>query len=181
MNDLASKKAQYDSQFSELIDRSISSITYYVIDGLQDFFDYKEYHSLDYGVEFEFENGDAYYLIWDSQFVSFDLKFGCGSIQKEFKPEANNIRQIDVSKHQLWQAKIGQKIKSIQSNWSNINGDSWSEKIYYPQDLHITFENGQSVIISTVQKDSETSTNYMSDHITIFFDPDFAKKNGVIK
>ena len=70
--------------------------------------------------ELEDDNGDTYYMIWDSQGYQFDLKFKRGHIMNEFSSEPQIQKHI-VSKSIYWSNRINQKIKRIESYWNSVS------------------------------------------------------------
>lgn len=174
---LSEEIAKYEIKPSELIGKPIKKVKYFEIDYGEPAFELSDHHSLDFGLQLETEEGDSYYIIWDSQFFQFDLKFKKGELRSEFVPQSK-IACHQVSYSSYWKERIGQKIKSIKSYWSYVKSAGSPEKQYYPQDLELSFENGLNVIISAIAIMPDGQVHGMADHISVFFDSETAIKYG---
>ena len=169
--------ANYESLTSHLIGKAIKKVSYFEIDYGEPTFEQSDHHSLDYGLQLETDNGEAYYMIWDSQYFQYDLKFKRGTLRQELNPDAK-ISCHDVSESNYWSDRVGQKLKSIRSYWSYVMTDGKPNKKYYPQDIELTFENGLSVVVSAIEIRQDGQVSGMADHISVFFDSETAKKYG---
>ncbi|CAM1357812.1 hypothetical protein [Tenacibaculum xiamenense] len=173
---LNAEKTKYDNELSVLINKSICEVSYFEINYGEPNYDLGDHHSLDYGIQIEDHNGDTYYMVWDSQYYQFDLKFKRGHIINEFSSEPQIQKHI-VSKSIYWINRINQKIKSIESYWSYVSHGNF-KKTYYPQDIEISFENELNVIISALEIRSDGTVNSMADHVSLFFDSETALRYG---
>lgn len=174
---LETEIAKYESLPSELIGRTIKKVSYFEIDYGEPAFDLSDHHSLDYGLQLEIDSGESYYIIWDSQYVQYDLKFKKGTLEQELAPVAN-IKCHDVSKSKYWSDRVGQELNNIKSYWSYVITEGKSAREYYPQDIELSFDNGLNVIVSAVEVRSDGQVIGMADHVSVFFDSETAIKYG---
>jgi len=174
---LENEIAKYERLPSQLIGKRIKKVSYFEIDCGEPTFELSDHHSIDYGLQLETYNGETYYMIWDSQYVQYDLKFKKGTLNQELKPDST-ISYHDVSKSQYWSDRIAQKLINIKSYWSSIMTGDKADKKYYPQDIELSFDNGLNVIVSAIEVRLDGQVNGMADHISIFFDSETAIKYG---
>jgi hypothetical protein len=175
---LETEIAKYETLPSELIGRTIKKVSYFEIDYGEPMFELSDHHSLDYGLQLETDNGETYYMIWDSQYFQYDLKFKKGTLNQELNTDSK-INCHDVSLSKYWSDRIGQKLNNIKSYWSYVMTDGKSDKKYYPQDIELIFDNGLNVIVSAIEVRPDGQVSGMADHISVFFDSETAKKYGV--
>lgn len=174
---LETEIAEYESLPSQMIGKTIKKVSYFEIDYGEPTFELDDHHSLDYGLQLETDNGETYYMIWDSQYFQHDLKFKKGTLRQELSPDSK-ISCHDVSKSKYWSDRIGQKLNSIKSYWSYVMSDGKPDKKYYPQDIELSFNNGLNVIISAIEVKPDGQVCGMADHISVFFDSETAIMYG---
>lgn len=171
------ERSNYDSLLLEIIGKVIRRVSYFEIDCGEPSFEKSDHHSLDYGLQFDISAEESYYMIWDSQNIQFDLKFAKGQLMDELNPEAV-INCYDVSKSLAWMDQIGQKIVNVQSHWRHLQHLHEGRRIYYPQDIEFTFENGQIVTVSALEIAPDGRIGVLADHISVFFNSETAQKYG---
>ncbi len=171
---------KYKTLLCELIGKAIKEVNYFEIDYGEPTFELLDHHSLDYGLQLETDDGETYYMIWDSQYFQYDLKFKKGKIKKELNPESK-IKCHNVSKSDYWANRIGQKIQDVKSYWNYVTTYGKLKKTYFPQDIEINFENGLDVIVSATEIRPDGQASGMADHISVFFDSKTAVKYGAKK
>jgi hypothetical protein len=174
---LSQEITKYEIPPSELIGKALKKVSYFEIDYGEPAFELSDHHSLDFGLQLETEEGDTYYLIWDSQFSPYDLKFKKGELRSELDPQSK-IACHQVSHSSYWKERIGHKIKSIKSYWSYVKSSGSPDNRHYPQDLELSFDNGLNVIISAIEITPDGQFHGMADHISVFFDSETAMKYG---
>lgn len=174
---LENEIAKYESLLSQLIGKRIKKVSYFEIDYGEPTFELSDHHSLDYGLQLETDNGENYYMIWDSQYFQYDLKFKKGTLNQELNPDSK-ISCHDVSQSQYWSDRVGQKLNNIKSYWSYVMTGEKPDKKYYPQDIELSFDNGLNVIVSAIEIRPDGQINGMADHISVFFDSEAAIKYG---
>lgn len=170
MADIEQYKIELNNTAQSLIGNRIEQVFYWEIDYGSVGFDKDDYHSLDFGISFITNNKTSYYIIWDSKCVQFDIKIVQGEIMDEFKDDSNII-SYDVTNTIKWLSIINKEIIDINVKWySDINA---------PQDILISFENTEQVIISSSEVWEDKKAKGMSDNIVIFFNTQVANKYGI--
>jgi hypothetical protein len=167
----------YEKSFKELIGKAISHINYYEIDYGKPMWNETKFHSVDYGFEITMLDKTSYYFIWSNKFTQYDVKFKKGNILIEFGTK-NSAKKYNVSDNINWTDLIGTKIKEVKSCWSYWYTMGEEEKTYYPQDVHIQFENGKEIWISALEI-IDNSPIPMQDNLLIVFDKGIAEKYNI--
>lgn len=174
---LKNEIAKYETMLCELLGKTIKKVNYFEIDYGEPTFEMQDHHSLDYGLQLETNDAETYYMIWDSQYFQYDLKFKKGTITEEFNPESK-IKSHDVSQSEYWTDRIGEKIRVVKSYWSYVTTSGKHNKTYYPQDIEIIFENELGLIVSAIEIRPDEQISGVTDHVSVFFDSETAKKYG---
>ena len=169
----------YEKPIKELIGKTVSEIYYYELEyeNGQTYWDEKEYHTLDFGLEMIMSDLEKFYFIWDSELAQFNVKFKKGDITTEFS-ENSTHKKHNVSNNELWSELMKSKIIGISSHWSHWQYLSQKEPNYYPQNIKLDFENDKSVWISATEIENDNPKE-MADNITIIFDKRVAKKYNI--
>ena len=168
---------QFDLSLSKIIGKHLGGVYYYEIKQDKPYYDYSNYHRVDYGLELLVDN-EKYYIVWNDKYLQFDIKFGLGSIGQDINIENEGVVAYKLNSDINWLPLIGQKIIDAKSIWNWVENIETKERNYYPKDICLKFEMGQTVLISCTSIENET---YLSsaDEVTIFFDPEIANKYGV--
>lgn len=167
---------QFDLALSKIIERQLDSVCYYDSTLHEEpCYDCTNYHSVTFGLTMQIENED-YYIVWNDKYVQFDIKYGFGSIGQEIN--IDGVAKYDLSQDSNWHPLIGQKIVEAKSIWNWQENLITLKRTYYPKDICLKFEKGQTVFISCTSIENETF-NASADEISIFFDSEVAKKYGV--
>ena len=168
-------KNAFENQFLNLIGKRIIRVRYYEIEYPESEHMWQcdsRYDSIDFGLDLLCDDDSLFAISWGSEFCKYGI-----SLDQSFLPTSKGYRSIDVSNISRWHDFINTKITDIKIIWSwAIESDSPKQKIYYPQDLILSFDNGRNVFISALQIDTDDSFMGMTDNITVFFDKDTASK-----
>ena len=131
------------------------------------------FDSLDYGVDFDFDDGSMCHVTWGAEFEHYGL-----SIQRTPQQYLGTIRAWTVTHESRWQPSIGQPIAAVDVYWSWVQYEGDSKRIEYPQSLRLTFESRAQVYLSALEVRDNGFRMGLMDHITIFFDGVVAEQYG---
>lgn len=126
--------------------------------------------TLDFGLELEVESGQIFSITWGDEFVQYGISISENSLTMN----VIDVRVWDVTMASRWSSIIGQMIVDIDTYWSWVESDD--ERQYYPQDIRLVFESGQSVFLSAAQyvEDSDELLGF-ADEVTVIFSDDVAR------
>ena len=168
-------KSDFENQFRKLIDKRIVQVRYYEIEyqDNENMWSYdKRFDSLDYGLDLLTDDDSLFAISWGSEFYQYGI-----SPDKNNLPKSNGCRFIDVTKTSRWSDFLNINIADVRIAWSWIQEFGlFKKKIYYPQDLILSFESQRKIFISALQIENDDSFMGMTDNITVFFDGGTAKK-----
>jgi len=166
-------KEEFESRVQSLVGEQIKKVNYYEMI----YSDHGEYwglnpdfDSLDYGVDFEMESGAIKGIIWGNEFYQYGISLIPGSLDTELERSS----KIDVSYKNRWLEVIGKKIKSAKIIWASVEEGRFKKKIYYPENLILTFGENNMVCISALEIGDDSY--FAADNITVFFDESIARK-----
>ena len=129
------------------------------------------FDSLDFGFDLLCGDDFLFPISWGSEFYQYGI-----SPDQNNLPTSSGYRSIDVSKTSRWANFLNVKITDVRIVWSWVEETGLvKNKIYYPQDLILRFDNNRDIFISALQIETDNSFMGMTDNITIFFDRDIAK------
>lgn len=149
-------------------------VNYYEIDYGEPMWNQTEFHSLDYGLEFETSDNLKFYFVWGNEYTQYDIKFRKGNLSTELSTE-NGAKKYNANSNKKWTELLGAKICGIESCWSYWSLTNEDKPKYYPQDIRIEFENGKEMWISALEiRDGRIIG--MQDHLTVVFDKETADK-----
>ena len=169
---------EFESIVASLIGETIVSVSYFEIayENNKQMWSYDpEYDSLDYGLDLVMESGKTKGIIWGNEFYQYGVSINSASLSAELK----GVRKINVSKNSRWQNLIGEEIITAKVMWSWVKESGlFKPKVYYPQDLELSFSGNRKVYISAldIQEKKPTPT---SDNLVVFFNREEARKYGV--
>jgi len=169
---------QFNLNLSKLIGKKLEEVHYFEINQDEPNYNCLNYHRLDFGLTLLVES-ELYYIVWSDAYLQFDIKFGLGSIEQEF-----NIKNAAVEKHNMaydsnWSSLLGQKIVEVKSFWSWRENMTTQERIYYPKDICIKFEENKTVYFSCTCILNDGTYLSSADEIVVFFDCKKANEFGV--
>jgi len=166
---------EFESNLQSLVGERIKAIQYYEVEyeNGEVLWNYDpRFDSLDYGLDLVMESGLTKGIIWGSEFC----QYGISMVSQSLSLELRGGRKIDVSNTSRWKDIIGREIENVKIIWSwEKEVGLFKKKIYYPQDLILTFSGEKSVFISAMEI-REGSHFGMADNITVFFNKNDAEK-----
>lgn len=171
-------KQQFEDKFDVITSKTLIGVKYYEIDysNKKPLWNWnKDFDSLDYGLDLEFNDGTTCGIIWDSEFV----QYGISIIPNSLRNILNGFIVWDVSSEKNWETLIGQKIKAYKIFWDEVFQDS--KKFIFPQSIEIIFTNDCSIYISAYEIREDGLEMGMMDNITVFFDSKVAEKYNFMK
>lgn len=183
MQDIKTRE-QYDSAIQEVVGLELATVTYYEIKYEVSGPYYLHHpgigHFLDFGVEFRMACGQYRSFFWDGTFY----QYGIGPYPQKATLELTGTNsKWDVSERKEWKELIGCRIESAEVFWSwasHSDAPRKSQRIYYPQDIKLSFAGGKCIYISASQYLEETDTLFgMSDDILIVFEESVARNYGI--
>ncbi|MEM9997732.1 MAG: hypothetical protein AAF809_08525, partial [Bacteroidota bacterium] len=128
-----------------------------------------------HAVELTMEDGAVFCLTWNWEFEQYNI-----SVQSEPLHDVNAVRVWEVTKTSRWTPLLGQKIVAADSYWSYwIVSSDGSQRVDYPQDIRLTFEDGSRVYVSAFEAWRDGSYFHAMDNVTVFFDDGVAKANFI--
>ena len=128
---------------------------------------FNEIDTVDFSIIFQTEN-DKIEFYWDGQFYQYGIGVRFNEIV-----EAATGQKWDVSKNELWQKFVGQKISNVRVTWEEATTyeekSGKTEKFIYPQDLKIVFANNKSIFMSAAGFLNEDDKEVMGlmDNLTV--------------
>ncbi len=168
------EKSEFENHFRALIGKRIVRVRYYEIEYhyTKDMWQcYDRFDSLYFGFDLLCEDDFLFPISWGSEFYQYGI-----SPDQNNLPTSSGYRSIDVSKTSRWADVLNVKITDVRIVWSWVEeSDLIKNKIYYPQDLILRFDNNRDIFISALQIETDNSFMGMTDNITVFFDRDIAK------
>lgn len=171
-------REEFESIAASLIGETIVSVSYFEIayENNNQMWSYDpEYDSLDYGLDLVMKSGKTKGIIWGSEFCQYGVSINSASLSTQLK----GVRKLDVSKNSRWQNLIGEEILTAKVVWSWVKESGlFKPKVYYPQDLELSFSDNRKVYVSALDIQKKKPTP-MSDNLVVFFDRDEARKYGV--
>lgn len=171
-------KKDFEDKFNSIVNRTLIGVKYYEIDYRDNkpMWNFnKDFDSLDYGLDLEFNDKSILGIIWGSEF----FQYGISIYEKSLTDILKESIVWDVTKEIKWKGYIKQKIKEVKIYWAEVEYDL--KKAKYPQDVEIVFENGKSIFISAYEFRDDGFEMGMMDNITVFFDSKIAAKHNFMK
>ena len=158
-------REDFEKLTETLIGSAIRTVRYYEVDYGEDapMWDKQSPHfdSLDFGVELGMDDGSTVAVTWGTEFVQYGL-----SLSWEPLGRPNEPGQFDGTHR--WNHVIDQEITGTKVYWSWV--EESGTRTHYPQDLELTFANGEKVTLSVFEHRSDTGFEMgMMDNITVFF------------
>ncbi len=170
-------REQLDALAQKMVGLKLAEVVYYEIEDNEPGYLYKSDvgHFLDFGLDLVAEDGSCFSILWDSTFFQFGIGIHPHSAAQQIRVDRSWV----VTKNSEWTPFTGKTIKSAEIFWSWMDVSEWtggSEKrspktrIYYPQDLVLTFGNDRRVYISASQWWEESQQVLgLSDNILVVF------------
>ncbi len=166
---------EYEKNIRSLIGYTITAVVYHEIeysDGEYHFFDDPRFDSLDFGLEFELDAGSSVSVTWGSEFYHY----GVSLIKNEMCKILSKSHSRDVSNTERWKTILPGKIESTEVFWSWCEESANPEtRIYYPQDLLLSFAGNKKIVISALEIRADGSYMGMMDNIIVFDELEMAK------
>lgn len=119
--------------------------------------------SLDFGLEFDLDDGRVVSIAWDWQFESHDLNVFEGALQPERVSSGAAI--YDVGNRSRWSELLGRRIEDARLDWAR-----WDPGGEFPQDLVLRFEGDRTVWIMAAEQRGDDWLSVAMDHVTVAFD-----------
>jgi hypothetical protein len=171
-------REEYELIAAGLIGETIVSVSYFEIayeNSKQMWSHDPEYDSLDYGLDLIMKSGKTKGIIWGSEFCQYGVSVNSDSLSTQLQ----GVQKINVSKNSRWQNLIGEEILNTKILWSWVKESGlFKSKVYYPQDLELSFSYNRKVYISALDIQEKKPTP-MSDNLVVFFNREDARKYGV--
>lgn len=175
MPSISMNKSDFENQFRDLIGKRIERVRYYEIEyqDIENMWSYDDrFDSLDFGLDFLTNDNSLFAISWGSEFYQYGI-----SPDRNNLPKSDGYRSIDVTKTSRWCDFLKISIADVKIAWSWIlESGLFKKKIYYPQDLILSFDNQGKIFISALQIENDDSFMGMTDNITVFFDDETANK-----
>lgn len=152
----------YEYLPKKLIGEEIRKVSYFELDYGVASYDCGYYDSLDFGLQFDMTSGNSYYMIWDKQYIEFDLKFSIGHLKGELKVEKNIICH-DATATNRWVGLVGCEIKQVKSYWDF----EVHSRVHFPIALEFFFANQFSLVVAAADISSEGYIT-VADSISVF-------------
>jgi hypothetical protein len=133
-----------------------------------------DFDSLDHALELTMEDGTVFYLTWGWEFEQYNI-----TVQSAPLHDVSAVRVWDVTESSRWTPQLGQKITAVDTFWSWISMADGSQRTDYPQDIRLTFENGERIYVSAFEARRDGSRFWMMDNVTVFFDDAGAEANKI--
>ena len=164
-------REQFNALAQKIIGLRLSEVAYYEIEDNEPGYLYKTDigHFLDFGLDLVAEDGRCFSILWDDTFFQFGVGIYSHSAAKQIRVD----RRWVVTKNSEWAPCIGETIKSAEVFWSLVevseNG-SQRTRIYYPQDIILTFSNERRIYISASEWwEPNQEVKGLSDNILVVF------------
>lgn len=171
------RKLDFENNVTALIGKQLERVRYFEIryesDSPMYFVGSFPGHLLDFGCDLEMSDGSVFGVIWDGEF----FQYGVGVVNKSLADQLGDSKVFDVSSDVNWACLIGQSIVNVKVYWSWVQYEGEAEKIYYPQELEVEFENGSIVYFSASRYNEEKDSLWgISDDIAVVFGREAAQK-----
>jgi len=169
-------KKDFENKFNCIINRTLIGVKYYEIEysNKKPMWNWnKDFDSLDYGLDLEFNDKSIWGITWGSEFY----QYGISIYQKSIKDILKGYIVWDVTKEINWKKYLNQKIKKVKIYWDEV--EEGLKRFKFPQDVKIVFENDNSIYISAYEIRKDGFEMGMMDNITVFFDTKIAQKHNL--
>jgi hypothetical protein len=121
------------------------------------------FDSLDHGLDLHLGSGHICSVTWGSEFANHGLSFSS-------TPLESWDRCASWPATQRWSHLVSTRITDVRLYWTYWENQDTGKRRYFPQDLEIQFENGNSVTLSAFEsRRSQDFAMIGMDHITVFF------------
>ncbi len=168
---------EFEAIVAQLIGTDIVRVSYFEIEYGDQQAGWKgdpRFDSLDYGVQLEDARGKVFSITWDAAFVEYGLCV-CARSMAEI---VVGPRKWDVSVESRWSKLIGERVIRVDVYWLRA-WENDPEVIEYPQDLCLSFSNGEVVFISATECLPNSGLFGMMDNILVVFGDESAKAFGL--
>ena len=133
-----------EHKIKSIIGSSLSSVTYVELNRSNHDYHFQDIHTVDFGVELRFSNGDMLHFSWDEELSHFSIDLGAIPFSKRFI--LAEMQKWEVVKEKEWQRLLNTKVTDVNIRWDWLKSRRGT-KYYVPQDLVISFSNGESVTL----------------------------------
>ncbi|MDC1265445.1 hypothetical protein N8009_01485 [Flavobacteriaceae bacterium] len=141
---------------------------------------FNEIDTVDFSITFQTDK-EKIEFYWDGQFYQYGI-----GVRFNETGETATGQKWDVSKNELWQKFIGQKINNVRVTWEEVTTyeekSGRTEKFIYPQDLKIVFANNKSIFMSAAGFLNEDDKEVMGlmDNLTVTGNENLARQVKMI-
>ncbi len=166
------KVAAFEARLRQLNNRQIEAVRYCEIDYETEiplWNDRAEHDSLDFGLALELDNGDRFFIQWGWLFTQY-----CLALEPSGHWDCHRV--WDVSQASRWSTLLRTEVIDTQLFWYETGQDDPDDHSHFPQDIGITFANGNQVYVSALEIREGNRALGSMDHITVIFDQETAKK-----
>ncbi len=166
---------ELESRLTRLLGKPLRAVRYYDIaydHGLPGWNWWNgAFHNPDFGLELSLEGTDDCFIGWGSQFLDYNLfAYDSAAAFDYYAP-----RSYDVSGEAGWHSHLGQVIRQIRIFWSFWEDEG--QKLWYPQDLELSFEDGSKVWMGAYLYMAPYDYLFPSgDELLVVFDQEAARK-----
>jgi hypothetical protein len=174
------QRAAFEQHAQALCGQRIAKVRYFEInyeDGQLGWNYYgNRFDTLDFGLELEMESGELFDVIWDKEFVQYNLSLRNGSLREEFLNGIVAVR--DVTTEPNWRRLQHQPISEVRVYWSRQEVDG--VRTFYPQTIEITFAEADKVYLSAASyRPSRDELWSVSDDVLVIFRDEVAQRYHV--
>lgn len=175
-----------------LVGRGLTGVRYVELNYDEAGWDAGRFHSVDYGIELDFDDGATWAVIWQQQSANETLLTYRGMIRDELRPEAD-VSTWDVT--DAWHARFGGRVEGVETVWTKhrwgpaFGGprfetqlDDGHESDYCLITVLLAGE-GDGCAIVTLGGDASDGRGtfvYLADNVAVFFSVAAARDAGVL-
>ena len=193
MTALAAREAIHQELCDALVGREIVGVRYVELDYEEPGWDCGSFHSIDYGVELDTDDGRTRCFIWQQKGWNETLLSYAGTIREELVPDAE-ISTWDVS--EIWRDALPRPVRSVETTWTqhvwgpSFGGPNFETRV---DDGHesdyclITVRlssDGDNHVVITLGGDANSpeprTFTYLADNVAVFFSLEEARRERAL-
>jgi hypothetical protein len=164
-----------------LVGRRLAAVRYVEIDYGEPYWDAQRFHTIDYGVEFDLDDGATWAFTWQQRGANETLLIHRGVVRDELRPDAE-VSTWDVTG--LWHGHFGSRIDRIETAWTKhrwgpaYGGPRWETQLDDGSEsdycLITVILSGASEACAVVTlggdaADGRGTFTYLADNVAVFF------------